>query len=110
MQHFRLHFFRVNWGAASRLPSLYCPNLGRNDHWEEAPPRPIPKNWALKFFYLFFQKIIEKSSGVVDESLKYVEAGVNLVSEDVQELSQAIVEDTQARFTNLPFLLDLDRF
>ena len=84
--------------------------MGRNDHWEEAPPRPIPKNWALKFFYLFFQKIIEKSSGVVDESLKYVEAGVNLVSEDVQELSQAIVEDTQARFTNLPFLLDLDRF
>ena len=52
-----------------------------------------------------FQKIIEKSSGVVDESLKYVEAGVNLVSEDVQELSQAIVEDTQARFTNLAFLL-----
>ena len=51
----------------------------------------------------FFQKIIEKSSGVVDESLKYVEAGVNLVSEDVQELSQAIVEDTQARFTNLAF-------
>ena len=63
-----------------------------------------------KLFYLFFQKIIEKSSGVVDESLKYVEAGVNLVSEDVQELSQAIVEDTQARFTNLPFLFDLDRF
>ena len=58
----------------------------------------------------FFQKIIEKSSGVVDESLKYVEAGVNLVSEDVQELSQAIVEDTQARFTNRPFLLDLNRF
>merc|ERR1712142_698335 len=28
------------------------------------------------------KKIIEKSSGVVDESLKYVEAGVNLVSED----------------------------
>ena len=37
---------------------------------------------------------------MVDESLKYVEAGVNLVSEDVQELSQAIVEDTQARFSN----------
>ena len=56
-----------------------------------------------KFVHVFFQKIIEKSSGVVDESLKYVEAGVNLVSEDVQELSQAIVEDTQARFTNLTF-------
>lgn len=37
---------------------------------------------------------------MVDESLKYVEAGVNLVSEDVQELSQAIVEDTQARFSD----------
>ena len=39
--------------------------------------------------------------------MKYVEAGVNLVSEDVQELSQAIVEDTQARFTNLAFWLAL---
>ena len=56
-----------------------------------------------KIFIIIFQKIIEKSSGVVDESLKYVEAGVNLVSEDVQELSQAIVEDTQARFANLAF-------
>ena len=60
-----------------------------------------------EIFIIIFQKIIEKSSGVVDESLKYVEAGVNLVSEDVQELSQAIVEDTQGRFTNLAFWLVL---
>ena len=36
---------------------------------------------------------------MVGQSLKYVEKGVNIVSEDVQELSQALVEDTTAGYS-----------